>query len=52
MTARGQVFPELDDSKFVLDNRLSAAMDAARGGHFPGGFPRSVGSIESVFRKV
>ena len=37
----GRVFPDLDDSKFVLDNRLSAAMDAARGGHFPGGFPRS-----------
>ena len=35
----GRVFADLDDSKFVTDNRLSDAMDAARGGRFPGGMP-------------
>ena len=35
----GRVFPELDDSKLVTGNVLSDAMDAARGGRFPGGMP-------------
>lgn len=34
-----RVFAELDDSKATTGNVLSDAMDAARGGRFPGGFP-------------